>query len=144
MERLRNKAARKYLRQIRGLLPCSGKIKDEITAPLLDSLSGYLSEHPTAELSDFCSRFGSPETVAAMCLENSDTASILRRLQIRRKILSVVVITAILLLLTWVGFLLHTTAQIKSEVIGGYDETSIHVIYNNTSDSVMDTSNTGQ
>ena len=143
MERLRNKAAGKYLRQIRGLLPCSGKIKDEITAPLLDSLSGYLSEHPTAELSDFCSRFGSPEAVAAMCLVNSDTASVLRRLQIRRKILSVVVITAILLLLTWVGFLLHTAAEIKSEVIGGYDVETIHYVEVNE-DANIESSSTNQ
>lgn len=106
-EKLENKAARRYLRKVRALLPCSRKMKHEITAPLRRSLAEYLEERPDASAEDLRARFGAPEVIAASCLEEVETSDLLRRLRNRRRIIAVAITAAFLVLLSWWGFLAY-------------------------------------
>ena len=45
-----NRAARRYLRNVKDWLPCSGKLKREIMARIKNVLDDYLAEHPDADL----------------------------------------------------------------------------------------------
>lgn len=125
MEKLKNKAAERYMRQVRSLLPCSRGIKDEITAPLRKSVDAFLAEDPAADAEAIRTRFGTPETIAASCLENTDTAEVLRRLQTKRRIVSLVVAAVILALLIWVGVFAHAELNSK-KVRDGFTITDIY------------------
>lgn len=132
MDKLTNIAARRYLRQVRGLLPCSRGIKDEITAPLRKSLDAFLAEDPAADAEAIKARFGTPEAIATSCLENTDTAEVLRRLQTKRRIVAVVFIAVVLALLMWIGFFAHAELAAK-QVREGYSITEIE-----TESNIMD------
>lgn len=126
MEKLTNKAARRYLRQVRGLLPCSRGIRDEITAPLRKSLDAFLAEEPAADAEAVNARFGTPEAIAASCLENTDTGEVLRRLKTKHRIMAVVFVAVVLALLSWIGFLAHAELVAK-QVREGYSITEIEI-----------------
>ena len=117
-EKLKNNPARRYLRKVRGLLPCSRKMKDEITAPLRRSMAEYLLEQPDASAEDFRARFGTPEVIAASCLEDVETTDLLRRLRLRRRVTAILVSTAFAALLVWVGFLIRSYYEVKNQVNG--------------------------
>ena len=117
-EKLKNNPARRYLRKVRGLLPCSRKMKDEITAPLRRSMAEYLLEQPDASAEDFRARFGTPEVIAASCLEDVETTDLLRRLRLRRRVTTILVSTAFAALLVWVGFLIRSYYEVKNQVNG--------------------------
>lgn len=113
MERMTNRNGLKYLRKVRRLLPCSKSMKNEITAPLALSLSSYFEEEPNANLTDITARFGTPEAVAASCLENTDMPVILRQLRIRKRVFQIVAATALTILLTWCAFLLNAFINLQ-------------------------------
>ena len=107
MELPKNSAARQFLRQVRQLLPCSRKVKDAITAPLWKSVNAFLAEEPKADVKAIQTRFGTPESIAATCLENTDTGELLRKLHVKQRIVAVVIVAVFLALLSWVGLLAH-------------------------------------
>ena len=111
-----NRSGLKYLRKVRRLLPCSKSMKKEITAPLALSLSSYFEEEPNANLTDITARFGTPEAVAASCLENTDMPVILRQLRIRKRVFQIVTATALTILLTWGGFLVYAYIDLQNTV----------------------------
>lgn len=121
MEKMTNQAARRYLRQVRQLLPCSRREKNELTSALRQSLSEYLSEHPNATSEAIQTHFGTPESVAAMCMETTELPSLLKRIHIRRRILTIIVAAVIAILLTWGGFLLYLYTHVQKDALGGYD-----------------------
>lgn len=121
MDKLTNPAARRYLRQVRRLLPCAGKLKDEITAPLVQSVSDFLEEAPQADAEALRTRFGAPEVIAASCLENTDTGAVLKQLQWKRRVLAIVAAAAALLLISWGVFLTICHIQLRHTVLEGYN-----------------------
>ena len=105
MERLKNRAARRFVRKVRSFLPCSRKMKNEITASLRRNMAEFLAEQPDAAADDLRARFGTPEVIAATCLEDVEATELLCRLRIRRRVLTILITAVILALLSW-GFLL--------------------------------------
>lgn len=101
--RKRNRAARRYLRNVRDWLPCSGKLKREIMARIKNVLDDYLAEHPEADFAELSRRFGLPEQIAASYVEDMDTEELLRNLRIRRRIVGIVTCTALIVITLWAG-----------------------------------------
>ncbi len=99
----RNRAARRYLRNVRDWLPCSGKLKREIMARIKNVLDDYLAEHPNADFAELSHRFGLPKQIAASCVEDMDTEELLRNLRIRRRIVGIVTCTALIVITLWAG-----------------------------------------
>lgn len=128
MDKLTNQVARQYLRQVRGLLPCSRAVKDEITAPLVRSLNAFLEEQPQADAEALRARFGVPEAIAATCLESTDTAVVLKKLRTKRRFLAIVAAAAAAVLIFWAGFLGFCYLQLKNEVLDGYTVTEAPLI----------------
>lgn len=124
MEKLTNKAARRYLRQVRQLLPCSRSMKDKITGPLQGSLKEFLKERPEADTETLQLRFGTPESIAASCLENTDTADVLLRLRVRRRVMAAIIAAVIVLLASWCGYLMHTERSLKN-YLDGHEEGNV-------------------
>lgn len=123
-EKITNRAARKYLRKVRALLPCSRKMKDEITAPLRRSMAEYLSEQQGATAAELQARFGTPEVIASSCLEDVDTTEVLRRLLLRRRVFVIVFIAVLLFLMSWVVNLICVNHKLQQEVFEATVETT--------------------
>lgn len=128
MNKLRNPAARRYLRQVRGLLPCSGRLKTAITEPMAQSLEDFVTENPQADDAALRTRFGAPEAIAASCLENTDAGKVLKRLQWKRRVLAIVAAAAALLLISWGVFLTICHIELRHTVLEGYMITEDPVI----------------
>lgn len=101
--RKRNRAARRYLRNVKDWLPCSGKLKREIMARIKNVLDDYLAEHPDADFAELSHRFGLPKQIAASYVEDMDTEELLRNLRIRRRIVGIVTCAALIVITLWAG-----------------------------------------
>lgn len=124
----RGKKLKKYYRRISQLLPCSRKQKKAILSRIQETVNNTVSEDPEISFEQLRVQFGAPETVAASYVENAGTAEILKSLHIRRRILRVVIATAVLVLLMWAGVV--TWAAIKANwtirsLDGSHDEVFI-------------------
>lgn len=106
-----NIAAWRYLWKVRGWLPCSGKLKREIMARIKTVLNDYLNDHPDADFAELSHRFGTPQQIAASYIEEMNVQDLLKQLRIRKKIIAIVVATAVTLVLLWAGAV--TTALIR-------------------------------
>ncbi len=128
MEKLENKYARRYLRRVRALLPCSRREKKPITLSLSESLADFLEEQPEADYAAIQERFGNPETVAAMCIAETPMPRVLKEIRIRSRVWRLAVAVALLILLSWAGYVLYTQHSIESEVYNGHYVDTIHII----------------
>ena len=99
----RNRAARRFLRNVKDWLPCSGKLKREIMARIKNVLDDYLAEHSDAAFSELSHRFGLPKQIAASYVEDMDTEELLCNLRIRRRIVVIVTCTALIVVTLWAG-----------------------------------------
>lgn len=114
-----NIAAWRYLWKVRGWLPCSGKLKREIMARIKTVLNDYLNDHPDADFAELSHRFGTPQQIAASYIEEMNVQDLLKQLRIRKKIICIVVATALTLVSLWAGVVI--TALIRHvKAMDGY------------------------
>lgn len=78
-----------------------------------------MDERPDADAAAFQQRFGKPEAVAAMYVENAEMPELLRGLQIRRRVLAIVIATALLILIGRSALLLHAKHKVD-DMLSGY------------------------
>ena len=95
---------RKYYRSIKSWLPGSGKQNKSILAKIQDDIAAYLSENPDATPEQIEHRFGTPQQIAAACVDEMGMCELLHRLRLRKKVLAtirkaVICILAVLVLL---------------------------------------------
>ena len=129
---MNDRQLRRYLRQIRSMLPCGGKRRRELMDNVRSGATRYLEEHPDATAEQVMAYFGAPEAIAASYVESAGTAEILRAVRIRRKITAMVAVVLLVILLSWVavvtwavidayrdvrGDILVTTTEIERTVI---------------------------
>lgn len=82
-----------YCRQVKHCLSCPASIQKPILSQLEESVLSYLEEHPSADLQELFSHFGTPEDFAANVLENLDGKQLqtqLQRYRWRRILLTVI------------------------------------------------------
>ncbi len=94
-------ALRRYLRTVRGMLPCDRKQKRHILKELQCSVDTFLAEHPDAEFHQLQAHFGTPEQIAASYIADLDTPTLLRAMHARKRVITIVAATALAILLTW-------------------------------------------
>lgn len=121
----RNRDARRYLRAIKGWLPCAGKMKRQMLVQIQATVDGFLSENPDADYEAIVARFGTPQQIAAAYVDEAETGELLRLMRVRRKIISIISAAAAVLVLTWAAYVTielvsdayHTkTAYIEVEI----------------------------
>ena len=98
---IHNRSIKKYLRRVRSMLPCSRKMKKRSMEQIRKEVTLFLTDHPEADYNAVISHFGEPETIAAAYVESMGTAEILRKLHIRRRIVSAVAIVLAFVVITW-------------------------------------------
>lgn len=98
----------RYCRAVRSLLPCGSRQKKEIMNQLMSSIEGYMRQNRGASSGDVIRHFGSPESVAASCMESMGAAELLHIIARRR---AAIKLTAALLAAMLV-ILVSSTAQV--------------------------------
>ena len=99
-----NSAVRRYLWQVHGWLPCSGKLKREILRRIGESIAQFLSENPEVSYEALAERFGSPRQIAATYVDEMGTDELLRDLRVRRRVVGMIAATAVAVVCLWTGF----------------------------------------
>ena len=116
-----NRAVRRYCRQVRSWLPCSASQKRRILRDLKERLN-FFSEQGS-DYDAIVSSIGTPQTVAAAYVEDLDTGTLLRSLRIRRKIVCIVAVTALVVLISWAATVSWAIYE-ENEHLGGYGATT--------------------
>lgn len=114
-----NSAARRYLREIRGWLPCSRKLKRGILEKIGNTITEYLSGNPAASYTELTARFGTPQQIAASYVDEMGSGELLRDLRIKRKIMWVLVATAAVLIFLWAGLVVASYVD-HTQNMNGY------------------------
>ena len=91
-----------YYRSIRQHLPCSRKLKVRIISEIESNILAYLEENPNADFAAIEARFGAPNRIASAYVDELGAPELLKKLQIRRRILTVVIGAVAFCLLLWV------------------------------------------
>lgn len=113
-----NSAARRYLREIRGWLPCSRKLKRDILEKIGNTITDYLSENPTAPYTELTARFGTPQQIAASYVDEMETGELLRDLRIRKKIVQIITAVAVAVVMLWLGVVSIALFEHNSQMNG--------------------------
>ncbi len=114
-----NAASRRYLRAVRRLLPGSRGMKNAIMARISSSVDDYLEQAPDAGVDQIADRFGDPRSVAVACLDNVDTAELLKDLHVRRRIVTAVMAVLAVILVLWSGVVAWAAIDLNRNVHGG-------------------------
>lgn len=113
-----NGARRRYLWEISGWLPCSGKLKRGILDRIENTVLEYLIENPEASYEDLTERFGVPQQIAATYVEEMGTNELLRDLRIRRRIVRAVTAAALSVVILWAGLVIASYVDHRRDVNG--------------------------
>lgn len=110
-----------YYRTIGSFLPCSRKQKKLLLNGIQENVTFYLQEHPDADIYEIENHFGTPEQIAAACLEETTTPELLHKLRIRKRIVITTCVALIICILFW-GIATITAAVEGINDINGYYE----------------------
>lgn len=99
----RNVALKRYYRSIRKCLPSSRKLKAKVLAEIESNINAYLLEEPSADIASIKARFGSPEQIAVAYVDELGTPELLKKFQIRKRILAIVISAIAVILILWLG-----------------------------------------
>lgn len=124
---INNRSAKKYLRHVRSMLPCSRKTKKLIVAQIGSDISSYLEEHPEADYNTLLSRFGTPETIAISYIDSTDAPEVLKKMHTRKWILSAFAIALALGILIWASAVIYAVIE-NEQSNGGHVEVVIENI----------------
>ena len=99
----RNAALKRYYRSIRNCLPSSHKLKAKVLAEIDSNINEYLRENPCADIASIEARFGAPEQIAIAYVDELGTPELLKKFQIRKRILTIVISAIAIILILWLG-----------------------------------------
>ena len=117
----------RYYWKVKSFLPCSHKLKKRCICDLKADVEEFLEQNPQADFAAVQDRFGSPRQIAAAFVDEADTEQLLRRLRIRRLIVtatSVVTVAALIVL----GVLYYRGAKKIDDTFGGYIVKNVYEI----------------
>ena len=78
-----------YIRAVKKDMPCTGEVKQKLTAGLLQKLTLCAEENDSVEMQLFCENFGPPEALAAELMQEV-TPEQQKAYQIRKTVLRIV------------------------------------------------------
>lgn len=119
------KELRKYYRQIKGWLPCGGKVKRTLMANITATIEGYIAENPGIDFAAVQAHFGTPQQIASAFVDEMGTEELLNKLRVRRKLVGIVTATAIAVVLLWAGVVTLAYLDYLNQ-LHGYGVTIIH------------------
>ena len=120
-----DKNIKKYLRQVRSLLPCNLREKKRMLSDLQGRIGDYLEANPDADFSAVEAHFGTPQQIATAFVDEMGTAELLLKLRVRKRVIRV---TAAFMAAILLGiFTFYTVA-----LIDFYNKTNGYLIIDQT------------
>ena len=99
----RSIALRRYYHRIRNCLPSSRKLKAKVLAEIESNINAYLLDEPSADIASIEARFGAPEQIAIAYVDELGTPELLKKFQIRKRILTIIISAVAIILILWLG-----------------------------------------
>ena len=96
----------RYLWEVREKLPGNRRQKKQILSRVESSVQDFVIENPHVDYATITQRFGTPQQIAASCIEEMDAQELTLQLRIRKTIVRIVAVTALALVLLWAGVVL--------------------------------------
>lgn len=119
-----NKTAKQYCRIVRSWLP-NGKMRRDIMAKIENSADEYIQQNPDADYDTIQTQLGLPKDIAASYIESLGTSEVLKNLRIRRRILTVIIVTAMAVLLSWATIVTWAVINERGATDAPYIEVTI-------------------
>lgn len=98
-------ALKRYIRSIRRVLPCCRKMKKSIISQLNQSIKDFLVQHPNADADMLQAHFGTPQQIAATCIDVQNTPAMLKKYSLKKRVQAITVSTMATLILTLSGYI---------------------------------------
>lgn len=89
----REKRIKKYCQSISRELYCPPATKKRILAAIKENIAAYLEENPDAVFEDIQKHFGTPQQIAVSYIGEMEMPELVRKLNVRRSILTVLCVT---------------------------------------------------
>lgn len=94
-------ALKRYYRDIRRQLPSSQKLKSRILSQIEGNILAFLQDHPDADFPAIEAQFGTPEQIAAAYVDELGAPELLKKIKIRKRVLTIVISTVTIILFLW-------------------------------------------
>lgn len=118
MERI-NADATRFIREIRHGIPCRIKGKQQLLNRINESILTYVRENPYADYKSIIDRFGTPGQIITAYIAELNEEELIRQIKAKKRIISIAVVTAALILVSWVGVVYSAMAE-HFDHEGGY------------------------
>lgn len=96
---------KRYYRLISATLPCGKKMKQEILSQLKGSVRQYLQQNPDADFAAVQKHFGTPEQIAAGYVEDQASDSLIKGLNSKKRLITIVACALAVILLIWTALM---------------------------------------
>ena len=117
-------ALKQYMRSLTRELPCSGKMKKQLASQIRCSIMEYLQEQPEADLAAIQAHFGTGQEIAASFVDYEDSSVLLKKMSIKKKVLTIVAGVMALVLLSWGTVVTWSVIETK-KVTDGHVEVNV-------------------
>ncbi len=97
----KNKAESKYLKEVKTFLPIHSHKEKIFIQHIASELEEISNQRPNADYEVFCKELGHPKEIVCGYFEESDIQSLISRLKIRTFLKRIIVITLVIILLTF-------------------------------------------
>lgn len=114
-------ALKQYMRSLTRELPCSGKMKKQLASQIRCSIMEYLQEQPEADLAAIQAHFGTGQEIAASFVDYEDSSVLLKKMSIKKKVLTIVAGVMAVVVLTWSAVIAWEIVESK-QTRNGYIE----------------------
>lgn len=108
----------RYLWEVYRELPGNWKQKRRIVAQMRDSIRDYVSEGASVRYEEIVKRFGEPKQIAATYVNEMEAGEVLEGFRVKRQILATVLVTTMVIVGLWIGYLVYCYADFQDSVNG--------------------------
>ena len=108
----------RYLWEVREELPGNRRQKKQILSRVESSVLDFVIENPDVDYDAITRRFGTPQQIATSCIEEMNAPELTQQLRIKKRILRVVGMTAVMLVLLWAGLVVASYVDHRKDMNG--------------------------
>lgn len=109
-----NSRLKKYYRSIKSWLPCSARQNQQILSKIQNNVAAFLEEKPETSFDEIQMRFGTPQQIAAACVDEMGMCELLHRLRLRKKVLATIRNAALCILAVLVLLVILSVPRVDS------------------------------
>ena len=110
----RNNQLKKYYRSIKSWLPGSAKQNKLILTKIQEDIAAYAEENPDTGADEIKQRFGTPQQIAAACVDEMGMGELLHQLRVRKKVTATIRNAVLFLIVVLVALAVLSVPRVDS------------------------------